>query len=54
MDAPAFPLSEKTTIKALRGTRTLDLRFTKPSLCQAELLGQNKGNFSSTLFNASR
>ena len=28
--------------------------ITKPSLCQAELLGQNKGNFSSTLFNASR
>jgi hypothetical protein len=27
--------------------------ITKPSLCQAELLGQNKGNFSSTLFNAS-
>ncbi len=28
--------------------------ITKPSLCQAELLGQNKGNFSSTIFNASR
>jgi|SRR5688572_29369797 hypothetical protein len=31
-----------------------DRRFTKPSLCQAELLGQNKCKFSSSLFNASR
>lgn len=40
--------------EALEEIRTPDLRFTKPSLCQAELLGQNKGNSSSTLFNASR
>jgi hypothetical protein len=29
-------------IKALGAIRTRDLRFTKPSLCQAELLGQNR------------
>jgi hypothetical protein len=34
--------------------RIMERGITKPSLCQAELLGQNKGNFSSTLFNASR
>jgi hypothetical protein len=34
--------------------RMMERGITKPSLCQAELLGQNKGNFSSTLFNASR
>jgi hypothetical protein len=28
--------------KALDGIRTHDLRFTKPSLCQAELLGHVK------------
>jgi hypothetical protein len=32
--------------KALGGIRTHDLRFTKPSLCQAELLGQNKGTLA--------
>jgi hypothetical protein len=31
--------------QALGGIRTLDLRFTKPSLCQAELLGQNMRSF---------
>ena len=31
--------------QALDGIRTHDLRFTKPSLCQAELLGQNIRNF---------
>ncbi|SRR5579875_497061 len=28
-------------MRALDGIRTHDLRFTKPSLCQAELLGRN-------------
>ena len=34
-------------VQALGAIRTRDLRFTKPSLCQAELLGQNRCNFSS-------
>jgi hypothetical protein len=34
--------------------RIMERGITKPSLYQAELLGQNKGNLSSSLFNASR
>jgi hypothetical protein len=33
-------------LEALDGIRTHDLRFTKPSLCQAELLGRNKGTLA--------
>ncbi len=47
------PLHETVeNTEALDGIRTHDLRFTKPSLCQAELLGQNIRNFWRSLFNA--
>jgi hypothetical protein len=53
-DSPSRDSNPGPKVFAACSSSLLERGITKPSLCQAELLGQNKCKFSSSLFNASR